>query len=445
MQTYQIKKSEFAKTVLANPFIPTKPTYKQAQFLVRTEKEGLFGGQAGGGKSQALLMAALQYIHVPKYSALILRRSYTDLSLPGAIMERALEWLHSSNAKWNDNKKTWRFPSGATLTFGYLELETDKFRYQGAEFQFIAFDELTQFTESQYSYLFSRLRRLENSNIPLRIRVASNPGGVGHDWVKARFISPPRTEMEANNRFFIPASLDDNPFIDQVAYEESLNALDPLTRAQLKHGDWDIVPSGNMFQREWFKFVDNVPSGIINWVRYWDMAASEPTQAYPDPDYTAGVLMGEFNGLFYIADMVLVRLNPAQRDEVIKATIAMDGPNVLQRMEQEGGASGKDDVFNFAKTLFKGVGFQGIKSSGNKEIRARGFSGAVSNGLVFLKRAPWNSTYINFLCPFPQKGIHDDAVDASSGAYNELIKIPVGQAYETSYIGTSFSSGSMRI
>jgi predicted phage terminase large subunit-like protein len=434
---------EFIITVLDNKYIPQDPTYKQSIFLLRTEKEGLFGGQAGGGKSSTILMAALQYASEPNYSALILRRTYADLSLPGAIMDRANEWLRNTDAKWNEQTKTWKFPSGATLTFGYLEHENDKYRYQGAEFQFIAFDELTQFTESQYSYLFSRLRRLENSIIPLRIRAASNPGGTGHEFVKARFITLSDEEMKANDRFFIPASLDDNPFIDQSTYEESLEALDPVTKAQLKHGDWDIVANGNMFRREWFKFVDEVPQ-CTNYVRFWDMAASEPSPSYPDPDYTCGLLMGEKAGIFYVLDMVLVRLNPAQRDEVIKATIQMDGPKVLQRMEQEGGASGKDDVFNFAKTLFQGTGFQGIKSSGSKEIRARGFSGAVSNGLVFLVRAPWNSMYINLLCPFPQKGIHDDPVDSSSGAYNELIKIPTNQGYET-YTGLGFSSSGLRI
>jgi predicted phage terminase large subunit-like protein len=440
-----ISEEEFTASILDNKYTSQDPTIKQARFLLRTEKEGLFGGQAGGGKSSTLLMAALQYVSEPKYSALILRRTYADLSLPGAIMDRAREWLQNTDAKWNEQTKTWKFPSGATLTFGYLEHENDKYRYQGAEFQFIAFDELTQFSETQYSYLFSRLRRLENSTIPLRIRAASNPGGLGHEWVKARFITPSTEEMLANDRFFIPASLQDNPFIDQTAYNESLEALDPVTKAQLKNGDWDIIANGNMFKREWFKYVDKIPQNITNWVRFWDMAASEPTQTYPDPDYTASILMGEFNGFYYIADMVLVQLNPAERDEVIKSTVAMDGPKVLQRMEQEGGSSGKDDVLNFAKSLFKGIGFQGIHSSGSKELRARGFSGAVANGLVYLLRAPWNSTYINFLCPFPQKGIHDDAVDASSGAYNELIKLSNVPVYESSYVGTSFSSSGMRV
>ena len=105
-------------------------------------------------------MAALQYVEVPEYAAILFRQSYADLSLPGALMDRAHGWLFQTDARWGDLKKTWIFPSGATLSFGYLENENDKYRYQSAEFQFVGFDELTQFTESQYTYLHSRLRRL---------------------------------------------------------------------------------------------------------------------------------------------------------------------------------------------------------------------------------------------------------------------------------------------
>jgi hypothetical protein len=138
------------------------------------------------------------------------------------------------------------FPSGAKLAFGYLETEADKFRYQGAEFQFIGFDELTQFTETQYRYLFSRLRRLENCPIPLRMRSASNPGGVGHDWVKQRFL----TEGPSFGRVFVPALLEDNPFLDQKECEKSLCELDPITRRQYRTGDWSARHGGSLFVRE---------------------------------------------------------------------------------------------------------------------------------------------------------------------------------------------------
>jgi hypothetical protein len=187
-------------------------------------------------------MAALQYVDVPGYAAVLFRRTYTDLSLPGAIMSRAQEWLANTDAKWNDNEKQFTFPSGAVLTFSYLKGPNDKFRYQSAEFQFVGFDEITQFPEDDYTYLMSRLRRPSVgplSKVPLRARAAANPGGVGHVWVKKRFV-----DGRSPDRVFIPSSLDDNPHLDQETYEQSLSLLDPITHAQLRHGDWAIRPPG---------------------------------------------------------------------------------------------------------------------------------------------------------------------------------------------------------
>ena len=216
---------------------PHFPLPKQRRFLRTKELEALYGGAAGGGKSDAILMAALQYVDVPGYAAIIFRRTYADLALPGAIMDRAREWLHGK-AKWREQDKTFTFPSGAKLTFGYLDHPNDKYRYQSSEFQFIGFDELTQFLESEYTYLMSRLRRKANVEIPLRMRSASNPGGRGHDWVRNRFMLNPE------GRGFVPASLEDNPKIDREGYIKSLSELDPITRAQLLDGDWDADDDG---------------------------------------------------------------------------------------------------------------------------------------------------------------------------------------------------------
>jgi hypothetical protein len=224
----------------ATKYIPHAPTPKQRAFLERTELESLFGGAAGGGKTDALLMAALEHVHVPGYAALLLRRTYPELALPGALMSRSHEWLTSTKARWNGEQKQWRFPSGATLSFGFLETERDKFRYQSAEFQFCGFDELSQFSEAQYTYLLSRLRRLVGSEVPIRMRAATNPGGSGHDWVKARFVAPGHA-----SRPFIPSRLEDNPHLDQAAYREALSRLDSTTRAQLERGEW-IRDSGGL-------------------------------------------------------------------------------------------------------------------------------------------------------------------------------------------------------
>lgn len=271
----------YVRPVTVASLVPQTPTTRQKLFLdLKNAKEVFYGGAAGGGKSSALLMAALEYADVPNYSALLLRRTYADLSKQGALMDRAKEWLSSTGATWNEQRKMWTFPSGARIAFGYLETENDKFQYQGAEYQFIAFDELSQFTETQYTYLFSRLRRLKNSDIPIRMRSGSNPGGVGAAWVNERFIPEGFTPDDAEEekvwtkqtvddetgepvvRYFVPARLDDNPHLDQAEYELSLQELDPVMRAQLRRGDWQITTRGDIL------YMWSEPHVIITWSQF---------------------------------------------------------------------------------------------------------------------------------------------------------------------------------
>jgi len=398
-------------------FIPHAPTPKQRAFLLLNCREAFFGGSAGGGKSDALLMAALQYVDVPGYAAILFRRTYTDLALPEALMSRAQEWLAGTAAQWSAQDKTWRFPSGATLTFGYLEAERDKFRYQSAAFQYIGFDELTQFTEDQYRYLFSRLRRLEGMQVPVRMRAASNPGGLGHEWVRQRFIDQDPRETE---RIYIPAQLADNPHLDREEYERALLELDPVTRAQLLNGDWDARPKGNKFDRSWFELIelDAVPDGLRR-VRFWDLAATEP-KAGRDPDYTAGALLGMADdGTVYVIDVRRNRLDPGGVEALIERTAREDGVHVAIRIEEEAGASGKMVTQAFARRL-AGFDFAGVRSTGSKEVLANPLSAAAHNGLVRVVRAPWNLAFFDELECFPNAGVHDDQVDAASGAYNEL-------------------------
>lgn len=228
------------------------PHSKQRIFLYLGDvKEVMYGGAAGGGKSSALLLAAAQYVDVPGYAALLLRSSFPDLMQPDALIPRSKDWWLGKGPKWNPTEKRWTFPSGATITFGYLERDDHVYQYQGAAYQFIGIDELTQHTEFRYRYLFSRLRKPGDgplAEVPLRMRSASNPGGRGHEWVKNRFIDPRTREKGA---VFVPASLKDNPSLNAVEYIKSLSLLDPITRAQLLQGDWNAFEGGR-FKKEWF-------------------------------------------------------------------------------------------------------------------------------------------------------------------------------------------------
>lgn len=239
---YFLSPGEFDPRIKWNGHIPHSPTEKQHVFLWLRHRHAMYGGQAGGGKSDALIMSALQYVDIPGYAAILIRQSFPDLKQPGAIMARAKEWLIGQpGIKWNENDRQFTFPSGAKLVFGFLKRDEDVQQYRSAEFQFIGFDELTQFSEYQYTYMESRLRRLAGSDVPLRMRSATNPGGKGHQWVRRTYVDETKEEDYA----FIPATIRDNVHLDQKEYIQSLENLDPYTRAQYLHGDWNARPPGS--------------------------------------------------------------------------------------------------------------------------------------------------------------------------------------------------------
>lgn len=360
-------------------------------------------------------MAALQYVHVPNYSAILFRRTYKDLSLPGALMDRAHAWLDGTDAKWSEGKKTWIFPSGATMTFAYLQHENDKYNYQGSEFQFVGFDELTQFDKSQYTYLFSRLRRLKGSPVPIRARVASNPGGRGHEWVKQRFL----IEGEKKGRIFIPATLDDNPFLDKEDYEKSLEELSEVEKRQLRFGDWDVVPDGIMFKRQWFPIVEDYPrEGQV--VRYWDLAATKPNDDNDNPDWSVGVKMLMLDGRYWILDVKRLRDTPFEVERLIRQTAEMDGKSVRIYMEQEPGSAGVNNIDHYRRKVLSGFTFEGDRPTGPKEVRAEPVSSSAQAGNISLVRGDWIEDYLDEIVSFPQKGFKRDQVDATSGAFKIL-------------------------
>lgn len=394
-------------------YIPLKPTSKQLAFLLLPCLEALFGGAGGPGKSVALLMAALQYVDTTGYSALLIRKTFSDLSLPSALMDVAQVWLANTDARWSEIEKSWKFPSDATLTFGYLDNIKDKFRYQSAMFQFIGFDELTQFPESDYTFMFSRLRRSAGSDIPIRMRAASNPGNIGHDWVKIRFMG-----VDHPDRIFLSAKIADNPHLDIEEYRKSLAELDPITRRQIEDGDWTARHGGSKFRREWFEIVDAAPADAIS-VRCWDMAATE-SKIGKDPDWTVGLRLSRTaNNVLYVTDVRRMRGTPNATEQLLEQTATLDGKNVKIRMEQEPGSSGIKAVDDYRRRVLMGHDFTGTPSTGSKELRANPVASQAEAGNVKIVRGSWNAAFLDEIELFPN-GSHDDQVDALSGALDAL-------------------------
>lgn len=416
-------------------YCPEEPSITQKVFLRTNAIEALFGGAAGGGKSSALLMSAMQYVDVPGYSAILFRRTFADLSLPGALMDRFKTWIDEEpDIHWNANSYVATFPSGARISFGYLNNTNDYLRYKGSEFQFIGMDEVTEIRESDYRYLFSRLRRPATgalSQVPLRMRAASNPAP---NWVRQRFI----VEGKEKGRIFVPSKLTDNPGIDADSYRQALSALDPVERRRLEEGDWWSTTLGTMFDRTSVVIVDPIEVPLVTSaarvVRFWDLAATEPSQSNPNPDWTVGTLMIFDQGIAYVLDVRKARVRGEHVEQLVAQTAYEDGLGVAIRMEQEPGSSGKALVDQYARYVVPGYDFQGIRSTGDKITRARPFAAAVANGNVRIVRGPWVSDWLDEVSSFPEACDHDDQVDSAVGAFSYLAGLGLPQRKRVSII-----------
>lgn len=259
------------------------PQEKQFAFQQRPEYEALYGGAAGGGKSDALLAEALRQVHIPHYRGIIFRRTFPQLT---DLVDRSREVYGAAfpKASYNETKHVWTFPSGAKIYFGNMQRDEDRFNYQGKHYDFIAFDELTQFTWVQYSYLMSR-NRPNGPGTRVYIRASANPGGVGHGWVKDRFITaaPPLTPIVGEydvvtpegkritlrrSRIFVPSTVFDNRRLleNDPNYLANLAMLPEAEKNALLYGSWDSF-DGQVFM-EWRN--DPAHYGDMQWTHVID-------------------------------------------------------------------------------------------------------------------------------------------------------------------------------
>jgi len=424
---------------------------RQSKFLACAASEVLYGGAASGGKSAATIALPLRFVGNPNFNALVLRRDTPQLA---DLLGKSFGLYSKFGAKLNQTTGRWVFPSGARVWFTHCQHETDVARFDGHEFQLVCFDELTHFTEKQYTQIRARIRGTDPT-LPRWTRATTNPGGPGHEWVLKRwrawldpahpehanegeirwFAGDERTVPGAPgslSRTFIPAALADNPHVNADEYRAQLAQLDPVRRAQLEHGDWMRRRARkDMWDRERIPHIDSLDGYVVSRVPAWDFAATAD-----GGDWTVGVRMALLDsGVVVVEDVVRFQCAPPEVRKRFAQTAgadALEDPRTAQVIPQDPGQAGKDQVSSYQRE-FPRLTIRSRRPTGDKLTRfnpvsARAMSGA---GALVVLRRDWNDDYHVELEDFPSAS-PDDQVDATSDAYAELTT-PLRIAREGSY------------
>lgn len=307
----------------------------QTEFLASPEKDVLYGGAAGGGKSFAMIVDPLRYAHIKEHRALILRKTMPELR---ELIDKTRDLYPQAfpGCKYKETEKLWSFPSGAKIEFGFLEKDSDVYRYQGQAYSWIGFDEITHLaTEFPWNYLSSRLRTT-NPTIETYLRATANPGGVGHAWVKARYVdpSPPNTPFvgaDGLTRRFIPASLYDNPYLTaDGAYEKMLKSLPEVHRRRLLEGDWDVSEGSAFPEFEKEKHVIDPFTIPTHWnrIKAIDYGYSSPSAVLwgaVDPEDGTVIIYRELYQRGLTGEELRMAITEMEREEVREITGVLDG------------------------------------------------------------------------------------------------------------------------
>lgn len=426
----------------------------QEAFLASPADIAIYGGAAFGGKTFALLLEAVRHTAVANFGGVVFRRTTKQVTAEGGLWDTSEGIFSRLGARPNISRLSWGFPAGAKITFAHMEHEKNKFDWQGSQIAFLGFDELTHFTAGQFWYLLSRNRSVSGVRPYVRATCNPDPESFVADliawWIDAEtgYAIPERggvvrwfvrvndalvwgdSREELTHRFpgstpksltFIPSSYADNRIglERDPGYLANLEALPRVERERLKAGNWKIRPdSGECFKKGWFEVVEQPPVRAQR-VRYWDRAATEPSDSRPDPDYTCGLRLsrGE-DGTWYVEDVERFRGTPGKVMRRIAAVASQDGVGVTIGIEQDPGQAGVVEVEAYVRAL-AGYAVKTPSPSGSKETRAGPVSAQAEHGMIKLVRGAWNDEFLAELEMFP-KGGHDDQVDALSGAFGLL-------------------------
>lgn len=431
----------------------------QMAFMRSKADIAIYGGAAGGGKSWALLMTPVRHLVNKNFSAVFFRRNMVQVTNPGGLWDEAVK-LYSNirGAKPRlSQPMQWAFASGAKVTFGHLENDNTVLAWQGAQIPLICFDELCHFTKAQFFYLMSRNRSM--CGVRPYIRATCNPDA--DSWV-AEFISwwidqatglpipersgvlrwfirvgdamvwadhpdelPPQMapdgqRVQPKSVTFISAKLTDNAALMAAdpGYYANLMSLPTVERERLLGGNWKIRPSAGLyFQRSWCEVVDVAPADL-QWVRYWDLAATPKTETN-DPDWTIGVKMGRSKeGVFYVGHVSRLRAAPSGVEGALLNTASSDGKACRIGLPQDPGQAGKSQAAYFVQKL-SGYRVETERETGDKVTRFGPVSSQCRAGNMKFVRGPWLDDVFTILEGFPE-ATHDDDCDALAGAFAML-------------------------
>jgi Terminase large subunit, T4likevirus-type, N-terminal len=314
--------------------IPYKPQPRQQVYHKARADEILYGGAAGGGKSEATIMDALKYGMKYRGSRqIIFRRTFPDLQR--SIISRTLQVYPKEIARYNSSKHEWTLINGSVIELAYWDNDANYMNYQGAEYDVIRWEELTQFKEKWYLYMLSRLRG--SKPYPRSVKSTTNPGGVGHSWVKKRFIDvgPPEQTHEIpvtddngnqilhplthepviNRVMFIPATVHDNQELikNDPGYLIRLMSLSEQERKQLLEGDWDSF-SGQYFS-EFSRAIHVIKPFAIppDWRRFRMM-----DEGYNDPFVCLWAALDREGNIFIYREFIKSKLLSSEQADKTK-------------------------------------------------------------------------------------------------------------------------------
>lgn len=438
----------------------------QVQVLACDADIAIVGGSAGCGKTFVELLEPLYHKDVPGFTAVFFRRTTTQIRNPGGLWDSARLVYPLMGGTPLEQPLEYHWPSGAKVKMAHLEHESTVLEWQGAQVCLFLFDELTHFTESMFFYMLSRNRSA--CGVRPYIRASCNPDA--DSWVAnliawwidqaTGFPIPERAGViryfaRVNNALtwgstreevtakcptvsaddvksltFIPGKLDDNQELLRIdpGYRGNLMAMTRVERARLLDGNWKVrKEAGSYFRRNDVKLLDHAPSvsALSAITRRWDLAASEPSEAYPDPDYTCGVKVGRYkDGRFVVLHAEIARKRSNEVRALIKSTAAMDkaqheGCSV--GIPEDPAQAGKDQVDSYSKELAE-FAFYAERETGDKQTRAEPCAAQWQHGNIDVVKGDWNEQFFSMLEGFPDPKVHDDPVDALCGAYRKVLE-----------------------